>query len=131
MGRKISPHGPERRYSTACRRGGFAWRLPKVGRLLIKGWCMTSRRWLITLVACLAIFAVLGGFKFLQIRAAIEFGKSFPEASESVEAVVVDSLLSSSYVTTIGEIVSPQSVELRNELEGRITAVNLDRKSVV
>lgn len=92
---------------------------------------MNARRWLITLAACVVIFAALAGFKFLQIKAAIAFGESFPEPSESVEALVVDSQVTRSYVTTIGEIVSPQSIELRNEAEGRVTAVNFNSGDVV
>jgi len=92
---------------------------------------MNARRWLITLAACVVIFAVLAGYKFLQIKAAIAFGESFPEPSESVEAMVVDSQLARTYVTTIGEIVAPQSIELRTEVEGRITAVNVKSGEVV
>ena len=84
-----------------------------------------SRRWLITSVACLAILAGLAGYKYWQIRAAIAFGESFPEPSESVEAQTVTLTPAVTYVTTIGEIVAPRSVELRNELEGRVSEVDM------
>lgn len=84
-----------------------------------------SRRWLITSVACLAILAGFAGYKYWQIRAAIAFGESFPEPSESVEAQTVTLTPAVTYVTTIGEIVAPRSVELRNELEGRVSEVDM------
>ena len=85
---------------------------------------MTKYRWLIAIFSCLLIFAALAGFKYSQIQAAIAFGKSFPEPSATVEAEQASRQLVASSVSTIGEITAPQTVALRNELEGRITAVN-------
>lgn len=84
----------------------------------------TSSRWAIAFLVCLTIFIALAAFKFFQIQAAIAFGKSFPEPSETVEAVTAMVSDYHTSVTTIGEVVAPQSVDLRNELEGRIAAVN-------
>lgn len=92
---------------------------------------MTTRRWLITLFACLLVLAALGGYKFLQIKAAIAFGESFPEHSESVEALVVDETRGETHITTIGEIIAPQALELRNEMEGLVSAVNFASGSTV
>lgn len=92
---------------------------------------MTTRRWLITIFACLLVLAALGGYKFLQIKAAIAFGESFPEHSESVQALMVEESLGETYITTIGEIIAPRSLELRNELEGRVSAVNFESGSKV
>lgn len=84
---------------------------------------MNKRRWLLTLAACLLVFAALAGYKYMQIRAAIAFGESYPEPSATVEALTASSYTSETSVTTIGELIAPQSIELRNELEGRISYV--------
>jgi len=86
---------------------------------------MNARRWLITLCACVLVFAALAGYKFMQIKAAIAFGESFPEPSESVQALIVSSSPVHSHITTIGEVVAPEAMELRNELEGRVSAINM------
>jgi membrane fusion protein (multidrug efflux system) len=84
----------------------------------------TSSRWLITLAACLVVVAALAAFKVMQIRAAIAFGKSFPEPSATVEATTAVPGRFATQVQTLGEVVAPQALELRNEVEGRIAAVN-------
>lgn len=86
---------------------------------------MKAHRWLITLTACLLIFAVLAGYKYTQIQAAIAFGKSFPEPSESVQALVVEEGPIQHFAHTIGEVVAPEQMMLRNELAGRLTEVNM------
>src|SRR5690606_25400901 len=86
---------------------------------------MTPRRWLYTFLACLLVLLVLASIKFLQIRAAIAFGESFPEPTESVQALVVAPTPAALEVSTLGEIIAPRSVELRNELAGKVSAVNL------
>ena len=85
---------------------------------------MKLRRWLIVLAICLLVAAALGGIKYRQIRAAIAFGESFPEPSESVEAQRVAASLAGRHIAIIGEIVAPESLELRNEFEGRVSAVH-------
>jgi len=82
------------------------------------------RRWLITLAICLLVFGSLAVYKVLQIRAAIDFGASFPEPSATVEAIHSVAHQEQSEITTIGEIVAPQTMDLRNEIEGRVVAVN-------
>ncbi len=84
---------------------------------------MNFRRWCITLVVSLLIFAGLTSFKVLQIRSVIAFAESFPEHSETVEYQAVDLVEYTPEVKVIGEAVSPQRVELMNELPGRIVKV--------
>ena len=84
---------------------------------------MNFRRWCITLVVSLLIFAGLASFKVLQIRSAIAFAESFPEHSETVEYQAVDLVEYTPEVKVVGEAVSPQRVELTNELPGRIVKV--------
>ncbi len=86
---------------------------------------MNLRRWLITGLVCVAIFVVLATVKYSQIQAAIAFGKSYPESSATVNALTVTEVDTEFYVNTIGEVVAPQFVELRNELGGRISKVSL------
>ncbi len=45
---------------------------------------MLKKRWLVVVAVCLSVFLILALVKFLQIRAAIAFGESFPEPSETV-----------------------------------------------
>lgn len=92
---------------------------------------MTIRRWLITLGACVLLFAGLAAFKYQQIMGFIAFAESFPEPSETVEATRVIKQASASRVTTLGEVVAPQSLELRNELEGRIARLEFKSGGVV
>jgi membrane fusion protein (multidrug efflux system) len=92
---------------------------------------MNTRRWIITIVSCLLIFCALAGFKVWQIKKAIAFGESFPEPSATVEAEEVKSFNIQSREKTIGEIVSPQTVTLRNEIEGRIVSVNFSSGEIV
>lgn len=85
---------------------------------------MNKRRWLITLCACALLFLALATFKYTQIKAAIAFGESFPEPSATVEAIIASPSLSDNSIHTIGEVIAPRSVDLRNELAGRIAAIN-------
>ncbi|MEC8427031.1 MAG: efflux RND transporter periplasmic adaptor subunit [Pseudomonadota bacterium] len=92
---------------------------------------MNTRRWLVTIAICVALFAAFAAFKTLQIKSMIEFAESFPEPSETVETTTVAELSLQSQLFTLGEVVAPQMVELRNELEGRVTQVNFQSGSKV
>lgn len=83
-----------------------------------------SSRWLMTAVACVLLVAALATYKYLQIQAMIAYGKSFPEPSESVEGITASAEPFQQTVNTIGEIIAPQSLQLRNEVEGLIVAIN-------
>lgn len=90
-----------------------------------------NSRWFITGLACVLVLIALAAFKFFQIKAAIAYGKSFPEPSESVlavEAVVSDV---EKTISAIGVIIAPQALELRNEVEGQIAVLNVTSGSVV
>jgi membrane fusion protein (multidrug efflux system) len=84
---------------------------------------MNFWRWLWTLLFCLIVVSVLGLVKFNQIKAAIAFGESFPEPSETVQVVVAQQSQWQSNLTVMGEAVATKSLDLRNELEGVITKV--------
>lgn len=83
------------------------------------------KRWLITIVSLLVIIAGLGFVKFTQIKAAMAFGASFPEASETVEATKARWSSFQPTVTVVGQVRSKASVDVRNEVEGILTTVNV------
>lgn len=82
------------------------------------------KRWLITLVALLVIIAGLGFVKFSQIKAAIAFGESFPEASETVEAIETEWSSWQPVISLVGEVKAQRNLDVRNEVEGILTNVN-------
>lgn len=81
------------------------------------------RRWLITIICLFAIIASLGFIKFTQIKAAIAFGESFPEQSETVQIAEATWSQWQPYIDLVGELSALQTVEIRNELEGIVTIV--------
>lgn len=81
------------------------------------------KRWLITLFLLFCIVGILGFVKFTQIKAAIAFGESFPEPSETVVTMRVEPANWQAKLQVIGEVKAQRSVELRNEFEGIITQV--------
>jgi membrane fusion protein (multidrug efflux system) len=81
------------------------------------------RRWIIAGFGCLVLLLVLAGYKFMQIRNLIAFAASFPELSETVEVVSVAEQSRPETVSTTGEVVSPQSLDVRTEIAGKIVAV--------
>lgn len=75
------------------------------------------------IVCWVALVGVLGFIKFSQISAAIAFGASFPEPSETVVAVKA---IATEYVPrtrVVAEVVPVRSVTLSNELAGAVVAV--------
>jgi len=77
------------------------------------------------LLACALVIAALGGIKFLQVRAAIALANSYPERSESVTALTAQPGEWLQSYRTIGELRSTQNLELRNEVDGRISALGV------
>ena len=95
-------------------------------RLLVtlKRWMVAAIKWTFAVSVCVGVIAGFAFFKFTEITAAIEEAEAYPEHSETVEieeATVIDY---TPYVEVIGQAVSPEQVTLRNELPGRIVAVN-------
>ncbi|MBA54280.1 MAG: efflux transporter periplasmic adaptor subunit [Pseudomonadales bacterium] len=85
---------------------------------------MNIRRWGLTAVACVAVFAALAFFKVMEIKAAIAFGESFPEHSETVEDAVVEVADFTPTIKVMGTVVAAKRLDLHNELAGEITKVN-------
>lgn len=80
-------------------------------------------RWVLTLLFCVSTLAILGFIKFTQVKAAIAFGESFPEPSETVEVRTVELSQWQPVLNVNGEVLATRSVAVRNEIEGMITEV--------
>lgn len=81
----------------------------------------SGKRWLWLLLACALVAAVLGGLKFMQVQQAIAFANSFPERSESVTALTAQPGEWRQTYRTIGELRATQNLELRTEVDGKIS----------
>ncbi len=84
---------------------------------------MFKKRWLAVTAICVSIFAVLGFIKFMQIRAAIAFGESFPEPSETVQSAVLQLSDWQPQLKVSGELRAPKELVLRNEVAGVIADI--------
>jgi len=84
------------------------------------------KKWILTLLVCISIAAVLVVYKVMDNRAAEQANASAPEYSETVEAASVESIEYQPAVSVLGQVVAPQQVSLRNEVAGTIAEVNFD-----
>lgn len=87
---------------------------------------MSFRRWAISIFFCVAVFSSLAVFKVFEIKAAIAFGESFPEHSETVEVSQVTTVNYVPSIKVIGEVLASQYLDVSNELPGRIVSVNVE-----
>jgi len=87
---------------------------------------MNIRRWSITVFLSITVFSGLAAFKVFEIKAAIAFGESFPEHSETVETSEVTTVTYTPSINVIGDALAPQHIDIRNEFPGKITLVNFD-----
>lgn len=85
-----------------------------------------AKRWLWLLLVCVIVLAVLGGLKFLQISKAIAFANSFPERSETVTAIFAQPSSLAKTMRVIAEVQATQYVELRTEVDGKISEINFN-----
>ncbi|MFK7954687.1 MAG: efflux RND transporter periplasmic adaptor subunit [Lysobacterales bacterium] len=84
---------------------------------------LTLRRWLLVFFCWVALVAGLGFVKFGQISAAIAFGESFPEPSETVVTAVAEAAQYAPTAKVVGQVVPVRTVTLRNPLAGAIVEV--------
>lgn len=75
---------------------------------------------------CFAVLVTLAGIKFFQIKSAVEFAASLPEAMETVEFSQVRETTWAPETTVIAETVAIHAIELRNELSGVIESVHFE-----
>jgi len=87
---------------------------------------MHWRRWLVTVVFCFAVVGLLGFVKFNQVMAAIAFGESFPEPSETVKIERIETSTWQPSLKLIGSVLPTHSLEIRNELEGVVTYIGFE-----
>ena len=85
---------------------------------------MQIKKWVLTVLLALVILASLGFVKFTQIQAAIAFGESFPEPSETVTTHTLSPTEWSETYRVAGRVVAPQQVTLTAETSGIIADVN-------
>ncbi|MCC6764230.1 MAG: efflux RND transporter periplasmic adaptor subunit [Deltaproteobacteria bacterium] len=79
--------------------------------------------WALAVLASLVLVGSLAAVKAMQIRAAIAYGKSFPEPSEAVIAAVAERRSITPTATAIGELQAMNIVDLRIERAGVLRAV--------
>ncbi len=89
------------------------------------------KRWLIAIVACLGLVAILGWVKYGQISAAIAMGASFPEPSETVIAAIATPANWQPTATASAEVIPVRAVEITNELPGTIATVGFESGELV
>lgn len=81
------------------------------------------RGWSAVLVGCCLATLSLGLFKYQQIQAAIAFAEGYPERSETVELAIATSTTWQDQSSVIGEVVAVKSLQLSNEIAGRVSFV--------
>ena len=81
------------------------------------------RGWSAVIAACCLATLSLGLFKYQQIQAAIAFAEGYPERSETVELAIATSTTWQDQSSVIGEVVAVKSLELTNEIAGRVSFV--------
>lgn len=84
------------------------------------------KKWIVTLLACAAIAAVLVLYKVMDNRAVEQAAAHAPEYSETVSAAWVERIEYQPAVNVLGIVVAPQQVELRNEVAGIVAEVNFE-----
>ena len=84
---------------------------------------MKSRSWLYVITACVGLTIVLAVTKGLQIKKAIEFGKAFPEPMETVELAMAIESYWQPTVSVTADVTAIQSIDLRNEMGGRVAKI--------
>lgn len=81
------------------------------------------RGWSAVIAGCCLATLSLGLFKYQQIQAAIAFSEGYPERSETVELAIATSTTWQDQSSVIGEVVAVKSLELSNEIAGRVSFV--------
>ena len=92
---------------------------------------MQIKKWLITIAVAISVFASLGFIKFTQIQAAIAFGESFPEPSETVTQYTLMPTQYAEQYTVSGTVLAPQQVNITVEVGGLIEQVNFESNAQV
>ena len=81
------------------------------------------RGWSAVIAGCCLTTLSLGLFKYQQIQAAIAFAEGYPEHSETVELAIAKATTWQDQSSVIGEVIAVKSLELTNEIAGRVSFV--------
>lgn len=79
--------------------------------------------WALSALAALLLIGGLAAVKYMQVQAAIAYGKSFPEPSEAVIQAVAERRAVTPTATAIGQLQAKNVVELRIERAGVLRSV--------
>jgi hypothetical protein len=82
------------------------------------------RAWVIALAASVLLIGGLVYTKYLQVMAAIAYGRSFPEPAEAVIVATAESVNRAPVTSAIGELKAVDRVDLRIERAGVVTELN-------
>jgi membrane fusion protein, multidrug efflux system len=92
---------------------------------------MQTKSWLTVAAAIILITAGLGGFKAMEISAAIAAASAMPEQQETVEATTVRAGTWVRSARAVGTSVALRHVELRNEVPGTVVEVGFSSGEIV
>ena len=81
------------------------------------------RGWSAVILGCCLAALSLGLVKYQQIQTAVAFAEGYPERSETVELAIARSTTWQDQSSVIGEVVAVKSLELSNEIAGRVSFV--------
>jgi membrane fusion protein, multidrug efflux system len=85
-----------------------------------------KKRMFFMLLAVLAFLAVIGGFKFFQIKAAIAQGSSYQPPPEAVTTVIANPEQWDITVKAIGTVVAVNGVTVSADLPGLVSEIDFD-----
>jgi membrane fusion protein (multidrug efflux system) len=85
-----------------------------------------KKRMFLMLIVAIAFLALIGGFKFVQIRAAIAQGGSFQPPPEAVTTVVAKAEEWSTPLNAIGSVVAKNGVTVTADLPGVVDQILFD-----
>lgn len=86
---------------------------------------------ILSVLALVAIFAVLAGIKALQIRSMIKFGETFVMPAESVTSAVVREETWEPVLSAVGSVAAVQGVTVSAELPGVVKEIAFESGAVV
>lgn len=92
---------------------------------------MSARSWSALVAGVIGVTAALGGYKYLQVSAAMAEAAAMPEPVETVQVVQAREGLWSARARTAGTVISIRRVDLRNELSGTVMEVGFESGDVV
>src|SRR5690242_20057323 len=84
------------------------------------------KRMVFMIAVVLAFLAVIGGFKFFQIKAAMAQGASYQPPPEAVTTVIARQEPWNTTINAIGSVVAVQGVTVSADLPGVVSEIDFD-----